>query len=113
MGIRILVGLVASTAAALAFAAPARAEWLEARSKHFVVYGDLAEAELRDKTQKLERYDAALRAQFGLTTEDVATIYMVDSLDDIRRLFGRAGGWGVLPFERAGIARFRATPPAT
>ncbi len=91
MGIRILVGLVASTAAALAFAAPARAEWLEARSKHFVVYGDLAEAELRDKTQKLERYDAALRAQFGLTTEDVATIYMVDSLDDIRRLSGRAG----------------------
>ena len=69
-----------------ALTTPAHAEWLEAKSKHFTVYGDMPEADLRQRTQRLERFDAALRGLFKVTTDDNATIYFVASLEEIRKL---------------------------
>ena len=82
----------------IALTTPAQAEWLEAKSRHFTVYGDLPEADLRQRTQRLERFDAALRGLFKVTTDDNATIYYVASLDEIRKL---AGGGNVAGFYRA------------
>ena len=74
---------------------PAHAEWLEAKSRHFTVYGDMPETALRQRVQELEKFDAALRGLFKVTTEDQATIYVVESLSDVQRLAGssRVGGF--------------------
>src|SRR3546814_3753552 len=42
-------------------AVPARAEWREASSAHFLVYGDISASKLREYSERLERYDSALR----------------------------------------------------
>ncbi len=73
-----------------ALAAPARADWQEAKSVHFTVYGNMAASDLRERTLRLEKFDAALRGLFGVTTTDAATIYFVGSTDEIQKLAGRA-----------------------
>ena len=78
--------------------APAHAEWFEAKSKHFTVYGDMTEAALRERVQRLEKFDAALRGLFNVKTEDQATIYIVGSMDDVQRL---SRSRNVLGFYRA------------
>ena len=72
---------------------PARAEWHEARSKHFSVYADTDPADLKAYAERLERFDAAVREARGVP--DVAegaatrvTLYMVRDLKALRRLFG-------------------------
>lgn len=79
---------------ALAFAAPAHAEWHEAKSRHFTVFADLPENDLRERTVKLEKFDAVLRGLFKVETDDQATIYYVPSMDDVSRLAGRANVGG-------------------
>ena len=83
--------------AALALAAPAHAEWLEASNAHFIIYGDLPRAKMQQFADRLERFDAALRR--GLKLEDTTgapanrvTIYVVRSKDDVGRLYGKGGG---------------------
>ena len=49
------------TVAAAAIASPASAAWQQASSKHFVIYGDMPAAEMRDYATKLEKFDAAAR----------------------------------------------------
>ena len=44
-----------------AVATPARAEWQEARSKHFIIYADEPRDELRRYVERLERFDQAVR----------------------------------------------------
>jgi Flp pilus assembly protein TadD len=46
---------------AFAIAAPAHAEWQEARSNHFIVYADEPSDELRAYVDRLERFDKAVR----------------------------------------------------
>ena len=48
-------------AAVLALAAPASAAWLQASSKHFVIYGDMPADEMRSYATRLEKFDAAAR----------------------------------------------------
>ena len=48
-------------AAVLALAAPASAAWLQASSKHFVIYGDMPVDEMRSYATRLEKFDAAAR----------------------------------------------------
>ncbi|MGJ3625872.1 hypothetical protein AB5I41_00790 [Sphingomonas sp. MMS24-JH45] len=48
-------------ALAMIVAGPARAAWLEATTRHFVLYADMNEAELREKAVAMERLDWALR----------------------------------------------------
>lgn len=64
-------GVFFAALAALVFGFPgiARAEWRRAESPHFVVYGDLQEAEIRGTIEVLEQFDAALRA-LGNVAED-------------------------------------------
>jgi len=61
---RKFLGLLALLAAA--GASPARAEWREARTDHFVLTIDSSEEEARDFATRLERFDAALRLLYGV-----------------------------------------------
>lgn len=76
--------------------ASARAEWLEASSDHFVVYGDTDEKNLRRFAEQLERYDAAMAAVTGVprskpTRSARVTIYLAGSEAAVRRLYGQNG----------------------
>ncbi|KQW83078.1 hypothetical protein [Brevundimonas sp. Root1279] len=78
-------GLAAAMAGvlALAFSAPAHAEWRRAESPNFVVYSQSGEAELRRYVRNLEIYDYVLRIRMGLPTDRAAgrklPIYLVGS----------------------------------
>lgn len=89
MGFAKKAWMVAALASALA-PTMAHAEWIEAKSKHFTVYADMPEATLRARVQELEKFDAALRGLFKVTTEDQATIYIVESLSDVQRIAGNS-----------------------
>ena len=78
----LLGGLIAATGA--------RAEWLEARSRHFVLYANSSEATLRKQSEALERLDWGLRYFTRVEEEpEIAsrklTVFMVDDRD-VRRL---------------------------
>lgn len=70
-------------------AAPAHAEWTEAKSPHFTVYADAPESELKSRTLRLERFDAALRGLFKVEGDDSTTLYVTHGAEEIRRLIGR------------------------
>ena len=81
------------TGGALCVAAPAQADWHEARSKHFTVYGDMKPDELRGFAQKLERFDAAVReargvpdVQPGASTR--VTLFLLRDMRTLRRVYG-------------------------
>ena len=74
----------------LAGAAPATAEWREATSRHFVLYGDTSEANLRRQADALERLDWGLRRFMRVEEEpEIAarkvTVYLVGD-GDVQRL---------------------------
>lgn len=84
-------------AASMALSGPARAEWQEARSTHFTVYANEKPERIRAYTEQLERFDKALRVLFkipdtGAVSATHVTIYTLDSLGDVQRLYGRKGG---------------------
>jgi hypothetical protein len=75
-----------------AWASPASAEWLQATSRHFVLYADTSEASLRKQAVALERMDQGLRR--FMKTDDPSeaasnklTVFVV-SERDIRSLCG-------------------------
>lgn len=75
----------------------ARAEWLEASSDHFVVYGDTDEKNLRRFAEQLERYDAAMAFVTGVQRSKPAkaarvTVFMAGNEAAVRRLHGQNGG---------------------
>ena len=74
----------------LAVAAPAQAEWLEAKSPHFTVIADTSERDLRDRTLQLERYDAMLRYLLGVKESPPVTVFIVAGLDAVQQ--ARGGG---------------------
>ncbi len=85
-----------SAAAALLLAIPtgAQAEWREARGRHFVVYADATEAEIRESATRLEQLDALMRMLSHTPKEldegaNVVTVYTVRNQEAIRRLMGR------------------------
>lgn len=61
-----LKGLVALT---LMAAAPARAEWFEARTNHFLIYVNENEAGATDFATRLERFDLALRRLYAVADD--------------------------------------------
>ncbi|MCW3798845.1 DUF1570 domain-containing protein [Sphingomonas sp. BN140010] len=81
-------------AGALCGAQPASAEWVEASSDHFLVYGDLKPAEASEFAEQLERVDKLLRAVTN-TPDSAAerankvTVYFVSDLGTVERLAGR------------------------
>ena len=76
--------------------AAAHAEWMEASSDHFLVYGDTSEKNLRRFAEQLERFDAAMSVVTGTprrtpTRSARVTVYMVGAEDDLRALYAQNG----------------------
>ena len=91
-------------AGAAMLATPVNAEWHQASSKHFVIYADMPEAELRDYAERLEKFDAAARLVRSMKDPDVGEgnrvqVFVVPSMLDVNRTLGdadaRVGGYYV------------------
>ncbi|WP_419810114.1 tetratricopeptide repeat protein [Sphingomonas sp.] len=93
--------LLAATAATLLATTAAQAEWYEASSKHFVVYSDDSLDNVKRYTERLERFDKAIRVLHNdLRDPDRGkagrvVVYVVPSVDDVQRLRPRAAGFWV------------------
>lgn len=90
---RSLIRRLAVVTAMTAIAMPAHAAWYEAKSKHFIVYADESPQELRKYSDKLERFDQAVRLIRGmddpaLTDSGRVTIFVLPSADAIESLAG-------------------------
>jgi len=75
----------------LAAATSVQAEWREARSPHFQVYGSTSEKSLRDFTVKLERFDAVLRLLTGTSAPSSPIplrVYLVGDMFQVQELMG-------------------------
>lgn len=88
---RLLVLVFAAYAATTPFAA--HANWYEAKSKHFIIYGDANADELGDYAKKLERFDQAVRTARAmddpvLPDSQRLTIFMLKNPGDFARLRG-------------------------
>lgn len=67
----------------------AQAEWRRAETANFLVYGEGSENDLRRHAERLERFDALLRRQFGLQpVEGVRKlpVYLVYTRGDLQRV---------------------------
>lgn len=106
----------AAVAAILTLSAPAAATWREASSTHFLIYSEDGAKQLREFAQKLERYDAAMRVMRDVPPVDPGkanrvTVYVVSSLDKVRRLGGVSQGSGVAGYYRGQAGRSLAVIP--
>lgn len=83
-----LLTAAASAAAAISLSVPsvAHAEWMEAKSPHFIVYGDMSEQALRARTERLERFDALLRTLFNVQQTTPVTVFVLPSIGAIQDL---------------------------
>jgi tetratricopeptide (TPR) repeat protein len=77
----------------LVLAAPANAapKWLEASSDHFVIYSDQKESDIREFSDRLERYHNAVKAGLRLTDtkpspSNRVTIYVVHTEGQVQKL---------------------------
>ena len=83
--------------ALFALAAPAQAEWWEARTDHFIVYSESSQKDARTFAEKMERLDMSLRSlqnvNFSPATSDSRklTVFRFGDTDDIGRLAGAMG----------------------
>src|SRR3546814_18367930 len=69
---------------------PAHAEWQEASSRHFLVYGDVSARQVRAYAERLERYDSALRfitgqAETAASRRHPVTVYLLPRLSAVRK----------------------------
>lgn len=80
--------------AMLLVSAGADAKWFKASSKHFVVYADDSETNIKTYTERLERFDKAIRV-WHVAKEDTrgpsarVTVFLLDDVGAIERLSGR------------------------
>jgi tetratricopeptide (TPR) repeat protein len=88
---------------AMLCAAPAQAEWWEARTDHFIVFSEGAQKDVRAFAEKLERYDQSLRSlqkvkpDNRLSDSRKVTIYRSGDIKDVAALAG-APGSGIAGF---------------
>jgi tetratricopeptide (TPR) repeat protein len=77
----------------LAAAAPAQAEWLQATSRHFVVYADTDERSLRRQAAELEQFDAVLRRSLPAPDAEAefnrVTVFVLPRPDAVEKMSGR------------------------
>lgn len=76
----------------------AKAEWHEASSDHFLVIADQSEKDVREFTERLERYHAALMQAMQRPNEKPSpsnrvTIYVVKTASEVRKLAGDKSGY--------------------
>ncbi len=96
-----------------AVTAPAHAEWLEAKSKHFTLVGDVAEPLLRRRVERLERFDAVMRLMVPATTQTNLPVMIVDGPDDVRRLRGETNSGTLAFFSPSPFGVFAVSPTQT
>src|SRR5688572_18234521 len=77
----------------LLLASTAHAEWLEASSDHFVIYGDEDEKKVYEFAERLERFHAAMSHVFGAartkpSPSNRVRIFAVASPATVRRVLG-------------------------
>lgn len=87
-----LAALLAVFAQFLAPAA-AQAKWLKAETRHFIIYSEGSEKELRAAAIKLERFDALLKLKFGFAEKPYQPklpIYYLARQSDVQKL---TKGW--------------------
>ena len=75
----------------LAGAAPARAEWHKASSRHFIIYSDSRPDELSEFASRLERFDKAVRVARSMGDPEVGdgnrlTVFVVRDTGAVRAL---------------------------
>lgn len=99
-----------TAAAMMAAAVPAQAEWIEAKSPHFTVVGDMSESELRERTLQLERYDSMLRHLLGSKQTIPVIVYVLPGLDAVQDAMGGSMR-NVAGFYNAGAQRAFAVVP--
>ncbi|MFM9829082.1 MAG: DUF1570 domain-containing protein [Sphingomonas sp.] len=98
------IGKLATFVAAVALVpAAASAEWLEAKTSHFTIYGNTGQKQMQAFAEQLERFDSALRFVLRLPPPEPdspnrVTLYMVGTIEEVER---RAGRTGVAGFYRA------------
>jgi tetratricopeptide (TPR) repeat protein len=82
-------------ATALALTSAANAAWLQASSKHFIIYGDMPKEEMQAYATKLETFDAAARLIRSMKDPTVGDgnrvqVFVVPSMLEVNRLYGQA-----------------------
>lgn len=81
-------------AAALALlSTPVRAEWQEAQSDHFVIYGNTSASNMRRFSEQLERYHSAMAIVTGVnqalpSPSNRVTVFVVGDESTVRKLYG-------------------------
>lgn len=98
-------------AAAMFWSASASADWLQGSSKHFVVYSDDALENVRALTERLERFDRAVRALHAAPEDNRGpsarvTVFVVKDIDAIRKLAGRSDVAGFYDARAGGSVAF-------
>lgn len=96
-------GLIPLLASVFIAAAPAHAEWWEAKTEHFIIYAQDNERSTREFATKLESFDHALRSLQATKFEPVTadwqrvTIYRSGDLDYMQRLAHAPAGGFYIP----------------
>ncbi len=86
--------LLAACAFSAALPGVANAAWYQASSKHFVVYDDDSPERVRAFTERLERFDQAIR-HWHNTAEDKrgpsarVTIFVLSDIDAVQKIYGK------------------------
>jgi len=80
----------------------ARAEWREAKSRHFIIYSDGTLEELREFATKVEKFDRAVRYVRKMQDPPLGdhgrlTIYVLKDAAAVERMYGKSGS-GVAGF---------------
>ncbi|MFW5634521.1 MAG: hypothetical protein ACOCYR_06480, partial [Erythrobacter sp.] len=93
---RLFARTAALLAAALLAAGPAQAEWRKAESDRFVIYSDSNARDIREFSERLERYHMAIAKLSGFdppkpSPSNRVTVYAVGSDRTLKRLYGDTG----------------------
>ncbi len=107
-----LISGILAAVSGFGLVAPAHAEWLEVKSPHFTVYGNMAEGDLRERTLRLEKFDALLRTIFSAPDREPVSMYFVSGPSDVQGLMGDNSGM-VQGFYNASAQRAYAVMPVT
>jgi len=115
MGVRRCMTAALMVVGAALSASPASAEWREARARHFILYGNISESDIRAMATRLEQFDAVLRYFFALPEiegqeSNPVTVYVVPNGAAVRRLYGK-GSDNVLGFYQPRVSGSVAFTP--
>lgn len=90
---RSLIGWLVAALVLMAAGSPAHAAWHEAKSKHFIIYADMKPDHLRRYSERLERFDKAVRHLRSmddppLTDSQRLIIYVLSDQEAVAKLVG-------------------------